>query len=80
MVLLIVRFLEEKRMDKDFETALKGLEEIVKKLENKDIKLNEMIENYNKGLELSKYCYNTLIEAEKLIVKTASDMENFNVE
>ena len=80
MVLLIVRFLEEKRMDKDFETALKELEEIVKKLENKDIKLNEMIENYNKGLELSKYCYNTLIEAEKLIVKTASDMENFNVE
>lgn len=67
-------------MDKDFETALKELEEIVKKLENKDIKLNEMIENYNKGLELSKYCYNTLIEAEKLIVKTASDMENFNVE
>ena len=52
-------------MDKDFETALKELEEIVKKLENKDIKLNEMIENYNKGLELSKYCYNTLIEAEK---------------
>ena len=79
-MLLIVRFLEEKRMDKDFETALKELEEIVKKLENKDIKLNEMIENYNKGLELSKYCYNTLIEAEKLIVKTASDMENFNVE
>lgn len=67
-------------MEIDFETALKELEEIVKKLENKDIKLNEAVENYNKGLELSKYCYNTLLEAEKLIVKNADTMEDFKVE
>lgn len=67
-------------MEIDFEEALKQLEEIVKSLENKDIKLNEAVEKYNKGLELSKFCYNTLRDAEKLIVKNADNMENFKVE
>ena len=67
-------------MEIDFEEALKQLEEIVKSLENKDIKLNEAVEKYNKGLELSKFCYNTLRDAEKLIVKNADSMEDFKVE
>lgn len=67
-------------MEIDFEEALKQLEEIVKSLENKDIKLNEAVEKYNKGLELSKFCYNTLRDAEKLIVKNADNMEDFKVE
>lgn len=67
-------------MEIDFEEALKQLEEIVKSLENKEIKLNEAVEKYNKGLELSKFCYNTLRDAEKLIVKNADSMEDFKVE
>ncbi len=67
-------------MEIDFEEALKQLEEIVKSLESKDIKLNEAVEKYNKGLELSKFCYNTLRDAEKLIVKNADNMEDFKVE
>ena len=67
-------------MEIDFEEALKQLEEIDKSLENKDIKLNEAVEKYNKGLELSKFCYNTLRDAEKLIVKNADSMEDFKVE
>ena len=67
-------------MEIDFEEALKQLEEIVKSLENKEIKLNEAGEKYNKGLELSKFCYNTLRDAEKLIVKNADSMEDFKVE
>ena len=67
-------------MEIDFEEALKQLEEIVKSLENKEIKLNEAVEKYNKGLELSKFCYNTLREKEKLIVKNADSMEDFKVE
>ena len=66
-------------MEIDFEEALKQLEEIVKSLENKEIKLNEAVEKYNKGLELSKFCYNTLRDAEKLIVKNADSMEDFKV-
>ena len=46
----------------------------------KDIKLNEAVEKYNKGLELSKFCYNTLRDAEKLIVKNADSMEDFKIE
>ena len=34
-------------MEIDFEEALKQLEEIVKSLENKEIKLNEAVEKYN---------------------------------
>lgn len=67
-------------MEKNFESALSELEEIVKSLENKDIKLDEAVKKYNLGLELSKYCYDTLTEAEKLVVKNADDMENFKVE
>ena len=67
-------------MEIDFEEALKQLEEIVKSLENKEIKLNEAVEKYNKGLELYKFCYNTLRDAEKLIVKNADSMEDFKVE
>ena len=40
-----------------FEECLKQLEEIVSKLENKDISLSDAVENYQKGLELSKRCY-----------------------
>lgn len=55
--------------NKSFETLLKDLEAIVKDLESKDIPLDEAVKKYQKGLELSKACYNMLEEAEKLIVK-----------
>ncbi|MGI6360654.1 MAG: exodeoxyribonuclease VII small subunit [Acholeplasmatales bacterium] len=53
-----------------FEKALMKLEEVVKKLENKQIPLDEAVKLYNEGLELSKVCYELLKEAETLIVST----------
>ncbi len=53
-----------------FEQALMKLEEVVKKLENKQIPLDEAVKLYNEGLELSKVCYELLKEAETLIVST----------
>ncbi|NMA05110.1 MAG: exodeoxyribonuclease VII small subunit [Acholeplasmataceae bacterium] len=53
-----------------FEQALMKLEEVVKKLENKQIPLDEAVKLYNEGLELSKVCYELLKEAETLIVNT----------
>lgn len=53
-----------------FEKALTKLEEVVKKLENKQIPLDEAVKLYNEGLELSKVCYELLKEAETLIVST----------
>ena len=56
-------------MELSFEECLKQLEEIVRKLENKDIALDEAVANYQKGLELSKRCYEIFNKTQDLIVK-----------
>lgn len=53
----------------NFENLLKELEETVKKLEDKDIALDDAIKYYQKGLELSKQLTTLIEDAEKLIVK-----------
>lgn len=65
--------------NKNFETLLTELENIVKKLENKDISLDEAVSDYTKGLELSKKCYDILSSNEKLVVKKMSEsgLEDF---
>ncbi len=65
-----------------FEQALQKLEEVVKKLENKDISLDEAVRLYNEGLELSKMCYEQLKQSEKLVVEkmTESGLEKMEVE
>ena len=52
-----------------FEECLKQLEEIVTKLENKDISLTDAVNNYQKGLELSKRCYEIFNQTQEVIVK-----------
>ena len=52
-----------------FEECLKQLEEIVSKLENKDISLSDAVENYQKGLELSKRCYEIFNKTQEVIGK-----------
>jgi len=54
---------------KTFEELLKELESVVKDLENKEIELDVAVKKYQRGLELSKQCYEMLEAAEKLIVK-----------
>ncbi|AJD91413.1 exodeoxyribonuclease VII small subunit [Jeotgalibacillus malaysiensis] len=48
-----------------FEDAMEGLEEIVAKLEEGDVPLEEAIDYYKKGVELSKLCHEKLQSAEK---------------
>ena len=43
-----------------FESSLKELEKIVKKLEEDNITLEDNIKLYQKGMELSKYCKDCL--------------------
>lgn len=57
-----------------FEQALEKLEEVVKKLENKEISLDDAVKLYNEGLELSKVCYEQLKESEKLVVKKMTEL------
>lgn len=65
--------------NKSFEELMNELEDTVKKLENKDISLDEAVKNYTLGLELSKKCYEILGSNEKLVVKkmTESGLEDF---
>ena len=56
-------------MELSFEECLKELEAIVRKLENKDIALDEAVKNYQKGLELSKRCYEIFNQTQEMVIK-----------
>lgn len=52
----------------DFESALKHLKLTVEDFENnKNLTLDELIENYESGMNAYEYCINKLNEAEKKI-------------
>lgn len=60
------------KTDKDFESSLKKLEDIVRELESGDISLNESLTRFEEGIGLYKKCRQTLEGAEKKI-KILSD-------
>ncbi|HEY2381176.1 MAG TPA: exodeoxyribonuclease VII small subunit [Terriglobia bacterium] len=51
----------------DFETALKRLEEIVKKLENGELPLDGALELFEEGIKLSRFCHGKLEQAERRV-------------
>lgn len=50
-----------------FEDAMRELEDIVKRLESGDLPLEESLKIFEKGVTLSRYCFNKLEEAEKRV-------------
>ena len=52
---------------KDFETALQRLEEIVRKLDSGDLPLASLLEVYEEGVTLSRFCQTRLEEAERKV-------------
>lgn len=52
---------------KDFEKALKGLEDIVSKLEKGDLALEEALKLFEEGVRVSSFCSSKLEEAERKI-------------
>lgn len=52
---------------KDFEAAIAELETIVKNLEEGDLPLERSLELYERGVQLSRFCYARLEDAEKRI-------------
>ena len=59
-----------------FEDAVTKLNQIVDHMESQDVDLDEMIENYQAGLSLLKFCQEKLHEAEfKLTKLNSSDAE-----
>ncbi len=62
-----------------FEENLTKLEEIVRKLENKNIALEDAVKCYTEGIELSKKCYDILNKNEELVTlkMTENGIVNF---
>jgi exodeoxyribonuclease VII small subunit len=58
---------------KDFETALKRLEEIVKELEEGELTLEKSLERYELGVRLARFCNAKLDEAEARIEMLQKD-------
>ena len=59
---------------KDFESALKSLEEIVVQLEAGDMTLDRALELFEEGIQISRFCNSKLEEAERkveLLTKSA---------
>jgi len=52
---------------KDFESALKSLEEIVVQLEAGDMTLDRALELFEEGIEISRFCNSKLEEAERKV-------------
>ncbi|TMW73743.1 exodeoxyribonuclease VII small subunit [Alteribacter natronophilus] len=47
-----------------FEEAMERLEEVVEKLEEGDVPLEEAIQMFQRGMDLSKYCHERLKKVE----------------
>lgn len=74
----IHRRLETKLMDEEklsFEEALGRLEELVNKLEDGNLPLEESLQLFAEGIKLTRYCSNYLEEAEKKIAIIMEDSQ-----
>ncbi|WP_298502543.1 exodeoxyribonuclease VII small subunit [uncultured Methanobrevibacter sp.] len=56
-----------------FEESLEKLEEIVNKLENGDVPLDDAIDEFGKAMQLVKICNQKLSTAEESIAKIVQD-------
>ncbi len=67
--------------NKDFESSLKKLEEIVTELEAGDLPLEKSIKAFEDGIKLTRHCQKLLTEAELKIEKLVdSDDGSFDLE
>lgn len=56
-----------------FAEAMIELEEIVRRLEQGDVPLEEAIDLYKKGMELSKFCHEKLQHAEEQLISIVNE-------
>ncbi|MBC8211060.1 MAG: exodeoxyribonuclease VII small subunit [Gammaproteobacteria bacterium] len=52
---------------KDFEKSLQSLEQIVSKMENGDLGLEDSLKQFEKGIQLAKSCQDALTSAELMV-------------
>ena len=56
-----------------FALAMSELEEVVRKLEQGDVPLEEAIDLYKKGMELSQFCHEKLQNAEQQLISIVNE-------
>ncbi|KOO43970.1 exodeoxyribonuclease VII small subunit [Priestia koreensis] len=72
-----------KKEERTFEEAMEDLETIVTKLEEGDVPLEQAIEHFQQGMELSKFCHERLQKIEKQmeqILREDGQLEAFVVQ
>jgi exodeoxyribonuclease VII small subunit len=72
--------MSQKKKYKNYESALKRLEEITEMLESGENSLEESIKLYTEGLEIAKFCNSRLTDAENKIKIITEQNNNFTEE
>jgi exodeoxyribonuclease VII small subunit len=67
--------MSKKKNGNSFEDSLSRLEEISQLLDSQEIGLDEAICLYEEGIELSKYCYEKLKQAELKVTTLRKNLE-----
>ncbi|WP_147802866.1 exodeoxyribonuclease VII small subunit [Alkalicoccus halolimnae] len=65
--------MSEEKTNPSFENSMRELEEIVQKLEQGDVPLEEAIEMFQEGMKLSKDCHERLQKVEKQMTEVLSE-------
>lgn len=63
-----------KDKEKSFEDLMNELDEILKKLNDSKISLDDAVKGYLKGLDVSKACYQILNQNKELVVKKMTEV------
>ncbi|MFT5717927.1 MAG: exodeoxyribonuclease VII small subunit [Oleiphilaceae bacterium] len=61
----------------DFETSLQALEDIVSKMEQGTLSLEQSLEAFEQGVQLTRTCQSTLKEAEQRVSKLTQKDESY---
>jgi exodeoxyribonuclease VII small subunit len=69
-----------RKKDMSFEGAVSRLEEIVQKMEDQELSLEESIEIFREGMDLVSFCNKKLDEAERKISIIVKDSEGKLIE
>lgn len=64
---------EQKFDELSFEDAMKQLEDVVNRLEEGDVPLEEAINMFHEGMKLSKYCHERLKNVEKQMAEVLTE-------
>lgn len=69
-----------KKKTVDFEQSLKALEELVNRMEQGDMSLEESLEAFQKGIALTRECQTRLTEAEQQVNLLIEENDQFRLE